>query len=95
MLKSSQMFVGTDSGLLHMAVAVGTPAVAIFGPSNHKKWWPKEAEDMLITENVPCSPCAQLSYSMPTCNGRYFCLQGLDTDKINTAIEIQLKKAHV
>lgn len=40
MIKSSRLFIGNDSGLLHLSAAVNTPSIALFGPSNDKLYGP-------------------------------------------------------
>jgi len=44
LLSRAALYVGTDTAVTHMAAALGTPTVAMFGPSNPIKWgpWPKE-----------------------------------------------------
>jgi ADP-heptose:LPS heptosyltransferase len=42
-------FIGTDSGLLHLAAACGVPVAGIFGLGNEKKWGPTGARDLVIT----------------------------------------------
>jgi heptosyltransferase-3 len=43
LISRAKYFVGPDTALTHMAAALGTPTVALFGPSNPVKWgpWPK------------------------------------------------------
>jgi heptosyltransferase-2/heptosyltransferase-3 len=54
----SQLFVGNDSGIAHIAAAVGTPAVVIFGSSNIAHWRPwNSAPAEVIFEEMPCQPC--------------------------------------
>jgi predicted lipopolysaccharide heptosyltransferase III len=54
----SQLFVGNDSGIAHIAAAVGTPAVVIFGSSNIAHWRPwNTAPAEVIFEEMPCQPC--------------------------------------
>jgi len=40
-LASARVYIGNDSGITHLAAAVGTPVVAIFGPSDHTVWAPR------------------------------------------------------
>jgi lipopolysaccharide heptosyltransferase III len=54
----SQLFVGNDSGIAHIAAAVGTPAVVIFGSSNIAHWRPwNSAPAEVVFEEMPCQPC--------------------------------------
>src|SRR5690348_3755076 len=54
----SQIFVGNDSGIAHIAAAVGTPSVVIFGSSNIAHWrpWHRAAAEVVF-EEMPCQPC--------------------------------------
>ena len=54
----SQLFVGNDSGIAHIAAAVGTPSVVIFGSSNIAHWRPwNSAPAEVVFEEMPCQPC--------------------------------------
>jgi lipopolysaccharide heptosyltransferase II len=54
----SRLFVGNDSGIAHIAAAVGTPSVVIFGSSNVAHWRPwTVAPSEVIREELPCQPC--------------------------------------
>ncbi|HEX5886985.1 MAG TPA: glycosyltransferase family 9 protein, partial [Pyrinomonadaceae bacterium] len=54
----SQLFVGNDSGIAHIAAAVGTPSVVIFGSSNVAHWRPwNRAAAEVVFEEMPCQPC--------------------------------------
>jgi predicted lipopolysaccharide heptosyltransferase III len=54
----SQLFVGNDSGIAHIAAAVETPAVVIFGSSNIAHWRPwNSAPAEVVFEEMPCQPC--------------------------------------
>ena len=58
LLSRSRLFVGNDSGIAHMAAAVETPSVVIFGSSNRAHWGPwstKPAE--MVFEEMDCQPC--------------------------------------
>jgi predicted lipopolysaccharide heptosyltransferase III len=54
----SQLFVGNDSGIAHIAAAVGTPSVVIFGSSNVAHWRPwNSAAAEVVFEEMACQPC--------------------------------------
>jgi predicted lipopolysaccharide heptosyltransferase III len=54
----SQLFVGNDSGIAHIAAAMGVPAVVIFGSSNIAHWRPwNQAPAEIVYEELPCQPC--------------------------------------
>jgi predicted lipopolysaccharide heptosyltransferase III len=54
----SGLFVGNDSGIAHIAAAVGTPSVVIFGSSNIAHWRPwNSAPAEVVFEEMPCQPC--------------------------------------
>ena len=53
------LFVGNDSGIAHIAAAVGTPTVVIFGSSNVDHWRPwTDAPNEIVRDIIPCQPCA-------------------------------------
>jgi lipopolysaccharide heptosyltransferase II len=53
------LFVGNDSGIAHIAAAVQTPSVVIFGSSNIHHWRPwSSAPNEIVYETMPCQPCA-------------------------------------
>jgi len=54
----SRLFVGNDSGIAHIAAAVGAPSVVIFGSSNITHWRPwANAPAEVVREELPCQPC--------------------------------------
>lgn len=54
----SRLFVGNDSGIAHIAAAVGTPSVVIFGSSNRDHWRPwTDAPNEIVFQEFDCQPC--------------------------------------
>jgi lipopolysaccharide heptosyltransferase II len=54
----ARLFVGNDSGIAHIAAAVNTPSVVIFGSSNRDHWRPwTDAPNEVVYEEFPCQPC--------------------------------------
>jgi ADP-heptose:LPS heptosyltransferase len=58
-MEASSLFVGNDSGPMHIAAAVGTPVVGLFGPSSPEKFSPRGAPTRVLYKDLPCSPCGQ------------------------------------
>ncbi|HKP47561.1 MAG TPA: lipopolysaccharide heptosyltransferase II [Pyrinomonadaceae bacterium] len=58
LLARARLFVGNDSGIAHMAAAVKTPAVVVFGSSNTAHWRPwATAPAEFVLEEIDCQPC--------------------------------------
>jgi heptosyltransferase-3 len=55
----AKLFIGVDSAPMHIAAAMLTPVLALFGPSGDKEWGPWMAPHRLITSDHPCRPCGQ------------------------------------
>lgn len=73
LLASADLFVGNDSLPAHLAAAVATPVVAVFGPSNHRAWAPLPARAgafvAVVRQDLPCSPCFYVGHSLGTPQG--------------------------
>jgi heptosyltransferase-3 len=53
----ARLFVGVDSMPMHLAAAMGTPVVALFGPSGEDEWGPWNVPHRVITSTHACRPC--------------------------------------
>jgi len=51
------LFVGVDSAPMHIAAAMGTPVVALFGPSGEIEWGPWQVPHRVVSSNHSCRPC--------------------------------------
>lgn len=57
LLDRTRLLLTNDTGTMHMAAAVGTPVLAIFGPTDPQATGPLASHSRIIREPVPCSPC--------------------------------------
>ncbi len=57
LINKCQFFISNDSGLLHVACAVKTPTISIFGPTDYKKTGPYSDSSTKIRKDLSCSPC--------------------------------------
>ncbi|PKO83175.1 MAG: putative lipopolysaccharide heptosyltransferase III [Betaproteobacteria bacterium HGW-Betaproteobacteria-11] len=56
----ARLFVGVDSAPMHIAAAMGTPTVAIFGPSGEREWGPWQVTQRIVTSTAhACRPCGR------------------------------------
>jgi len=60
LLERCPFFLGNDSGITHLAAAVGTPSVALFGPTAPHIWGPRGHHVAILHHETPCSPCDDL-----------------------------------
>jgi ADP-heptose:LPS heptosyltransferase len=68
LLALSDLYVGNDSGITHLAAAVGARTVAIFGPSDPCQWAPRGGRVTVVSFPVQCAPCE--SAPMKACRQR-------------------------
>lgn len=59
LLARSNLYLGNDSGVTHLAAALGMETIALFGPSDPHEWSPRGKAVTVITRNVECSPCVE------------------------------------
>jgi heptosyltransferase-2 len=71
-------FAGNDSGAMHLAAAVGTPTVGIFGSTDPARTGPLGPNARIIHHPPPCSPCLAR-----TCRfGHYDCLRAIEPNEV-------------
>lgn len=69
-LHCARLFVGNDSGVMHMAAAVGVPVVGVFGLTNHRAWGPyPPSVHRVVRLDLPCSPCLYTGYQLGSIEG--------------------------
>ena len=92
LLGRARLLVANDSGPVHLATAVGTPVVAIFGPTNDRAWGPYPPDDprhQVVREQVACAPCIHRGHRFGTPQGcpARTCLAILESDSVLAAAE--------
>lgn len=56
-IRLSRLFITNDTGPMHIANALGTPLVAVFGPTDHRITGPFQTPSVLVRKEAPCWPC--------------------------------------
>ena len=100
-LEQADLFVGNDSGLMHLATAVGTPTVAIFGLTNSDAWGPytrglSPQQAVVVKLDLPCMPCFYRGHELGTPEGCMTrdCLAMLEVDSVANAARRMLRQTY-
>jgi ADP-heptose:LPS heptosyltransferase len=82
-LEHLSLFITGDTGPMHLAAAVGTPVLAIFGPSLPTRFAPRAARSRIVRIDIPCSPCNLLRRPPERCVGHVpDCLAGITSAEV-------------
>jgi heptosyltransferase-2 len=77
LFSACSIFIGNDSGAMHVAAAAGLPVIGIFGPTDPEGTAPVTPQFSLIREPVSCSPCF-----LRTCPVDHRCMTRISVDKV-------------
>ena len=87
------LFLTNDSGLMHLATAVGTPVVAIFGPTTRELgFFPLGPNDVVVEKEVSCRPCTL--HGDDACpKGHFKCMDFISVDEIYSIVRKKLSSS--
>jgi ADP-heptose:LPS heptosyltransferase len=92
-LRRCRLYVGNDTGVMHLAAAVGTPCVAIFSARDHPgRWEPFGSDHVVLRREVPCAGCM-----LDTCiEMEMRCMKEIGVDEVlNAAEQVLLTRSQV
>ncbi len=89
LIKRSALFISNDSGLMHLATAVKTPVLAIFGPTLWWKNYPWGKDNVIIRKEMACSPC--YNYKNIKCD-TLKCLELVQVEEVWQKVKEMLKQ---
>jgi len=89
-IELASALVGPDSFPIHAALAVGTPAVALFGPNDPFRF-KSEPGITVLEHDLPCRPCRR----RPTCGGAFTCMALITVDEVLEAVEKAVSQAKI
>ncbi len=94
LMAHAALVIGTDTGPVKLAAAVGTPTLSLYGVVDTVKFgmWGESAKHRIITAGLPCAPCNHLDFSDDTLSAHY-CVRGISAVAvIDSAREMLAKK---
>ena len=80
LLQHAKLYIGNDSGPMHLASASGVPLLALFGPTELVRWHPRVPQVQIVKGDAPCSPDCQPE----VCLRNYQCMSSLSVEKVQT-----------
>ena len=85
LLRRADYFIGGCSAPLHIATAVGTPTIALYGSTSSAKWAPKH-KSILVEHTQSCTPCDRICYG-GVCHDTYPCMKGITVERVREALQ--------
>jgi ADP-heptose:LPS heptosyltransferase len=86
LLAELDVLVTGDTGPMHLAAAVDTPVVALFGPSDPARYGPRARAERILRVDLPCSPCGLVRLPPERCRGHVpECLDRIGVDEVAAA----------
>jgi ADP-heptose:LPS heptosyltransferase len=89
LIASAGVVVANDSGLGHVAGAVGTPTVMLFGPTPHRALGCLPSNVTVVRAGLACEPCWQTA-RLRACSGRIDCLESISVEHVAQLVRAQL-----
>jgi len=86
LIKRSLLFIGPDSGPMHIASTTKTPIIAIFGPTTPSVFGPWKKDSIIIEGSTDCRPCNQKG-----CDYNFRCIREIKPETVFKEIERILK----
>jgi len=86
LLKKTDLLITNDSGPMHLAAALGTRVVTIFGPTDPRLTGPYGKDHLLVRKQVPCAPCRK-----KVCR-QHTCMENVTPEEVLKAVKQQLNK---
>jgi len=80
LLREASLFVGIDSGVMHMASSLDIPVVGLFGPTDPFYVGPQNERSIVVKSDMDCMPC----YLRPSCNN-IECMRNLGIEEVKQA----------
>ncbi len=90
LIKRCSVFVTNDSGPMHIATAVGTPVLAIFGPTVRGFGFSPLGKSVVVEKELKCRPCS-LHGSEICPQGHFECMKGIGADEVFKIVKGMVK----
>jgi len=87
LLSQCHLFLGNDSGAMHVAAAVGLPVIAVFGPTDPEGTAPVTPRASIVQQKPYCSPCF-----LRHCPTDHRCMKAITPEMVEAAMRVRLSE---
>ncbi len=91
LISDAELMITNDTGPMHIAFALHTKTIALFGPCSPSQYGKTENTTVLY-KHVHCSPCVH-KYISPPCKGDNICMKNISVGEVENAIQVALSKS--
>ena len=88
LLHRCSLAIGVDTGIMHLAVAMGTPTVHLYGPVSDVSFgpWGERDKHIVVKSDMPCMPCNRLDYTIDELEA-HPCVRAIPAEAVLAAAE--------
>jgi ADP-heptose:LPS heptosyltransferase len=84
LIRGARLYIGNDSGPMHLAAAVGTPIVAVWGSSESRRWRPWSVDHRVVQNPFECNPCP--GYRCLVADSP-LCIESVSVEQVKAAVK--------
>jgi ADP-heptose:LPS heptosyltransferase len=84
LIRGARLYLGNDSGPMHLAAAVNTPVVAVWGSSDSRRWRPWSVEHRVVQNPFECNPCPGYRCLVAASP---LCIESVTVEQVKRAVE--------
>jgi heptosyltransferase III len=88
LIRGARLYIGNDSGPMHLAAAVGTPTIAVWGSSDSRRWRPWSVDHRVVQNPFECNPCP--GYRCLVADSP-LCIESVTVNQVDAAVDELLK----
>lgn len=93
LLKDAGVVISVNTGILHLAAALGCDVIGLHGPTSPVRWGPLSARGVVVSSRLDCAPCLNLGFDYGCSVNR--CMQAISANEVlRPALSILASKQH-
>ena len=86
-MERAALWLGNDSGPMHLAAAVGCPTVSLWGPTEPGKWAPRGAKHHHVRRMERCPGCEYWNPAMHCLQPTHACMEAISVEEVEAMLE--------